>query len=399
MNATFPDGWRRRLRRLPCALLLAGLLAGCGGGGAEGGVGSGGTGSFALGPITGYGSILVNGVRYDLGSLDSPPAHEDGRGRDIASLQLGTVVRVEAGPIDAGATPPRAVATGVIVSSEVVGPVEALTVDATGRTLRVAGQTVRIAAGVTVLDDRVGAGGPAVGDWVEVYGAADAGTAPARIVATRLEPHATGGAQVRGTVTEVSATALRIGSGFYALAGAAPPAGVGVGSLVRLQLQGGPGSWQVEGVGAPAPTPADVDSAEIEGRVTALRSARDFDVSGIRVDAGAAPVAGLAVGARVEVEGAIRGGVLVARRVEPGSGGGGAAEAEEFEIHGTVASVDSLARTFTVGGRTERFRLTAATRYEEGTEADLVAGIRIEMRGTLGSDGRSIDATRIHFER
>ena len=39
-------------------------LLGCGGGGVAG-VGTGGTGSFASGPIRGFGSIVVGGVHYD----------------------------------------------------------------------------------------------------------------------------------------------------------------------------------------------------------------------------------------------------------------------------------------------------------------------------------------------
>ena len=40
--------------------LLTALLGGCGGG-----VGSEGTGSFASGTISGFGSIIVNGVHFD----------------------------------------------------------------------------------------------------------------------------------------------------------------------------------------------------------------------------------------------------------------------------------------------------------------------------------------------
>ena len=65
--------------------------------------------------VGGYGSILVNGVRYDISQLGAAPVDDDGRPRDAASLQLGTVVRVEAGPIDDSVVPPRAVARAVAV--------------------------------------------------------------------------------------------------------------------------------------------------------------------------------------------------------------------------------------------------------------------------------------------
>ncbi len=41
-------------------------LSGCGGGGSDvAGLSSGGTGSFTSGTISGLGSIIVNGIRYD----------------------------------------------------------------------------------------------------------------------------------------------------------------------------------------------------------------------------------------------------------------------------------------------------------------------------------------------
>ena len=70
------------LRALLLVLSAAAALASCGGG-----VGSGGTGSFASGPITGFGSVIVGGVRFD----DSTANVEDGEGgrRSRDELRLG----------------------------------------------------------------------------------------------------------------------------------------------------------------------------------------------------------------------------------------------------------------------------------------------------------------------
>jgi hypothetical protein len=396
-----------RLRRSWPVLLLAALVVGCGGGGlglaggdgSTGGVGSGGTGTFAMGPISGYGSILVNGVRYDISQLGAVPLDDDGKPRDATTLQLGTVVRVEAGPIDRSVSPPRAVANAVAVTSEVVGPVESAVDDATGRRLQVAGQTVRIQSGMTVLDDRLAAGGPLPGDWVEVYGTIDSAGAPARVVATRVEPHGASGARVRGTVTELGTTSLRIGSGLYTFGGGTPPAGVALGSLVQLRLQGSAGSWQVGTVADTPVAPAEVESANVEGRVASLVSASRFVVDGLTVDTSGVPTTGLAVGKKVEVEGPIRNGVLVATLLRIKTEDDSSKEVEPYEFHGTIATVDTIARTFSLSGRSELFRLGQGTVYEEGTAANVVAGMRVEMRGTLNADGRTIDALRIHFER
>src|SRR5205085_9845313 len=49
------------------AALLAAVVAGCGGGVDSGGTGAQPT-SFASGPITGFGSVIVNAVHYDDGA-------------------------------------------------------------------------------------------------------------------------------------------------------------------------------------------------------------------------------------------------------------------------------------------------------------------------------------------
>ena len=74
-DASPSDAGRRRALG---ALAAAGVVAaGCGGGTDVAGVGSGGTGAptpvFASGPITGFGSVIVDGIRFD-GEMDATPA-------------------------------------------------------------------------------------------------------------------------------------------------------------------------------------------------------------------------------------------------------------------------------------------------------------------------------------
>ena len=67
MNASTPTQslLSRRSLLAGAAASVAASLLGCGGGDGLAGVGTGGTGSFSSGPIRGFGSIVVNGVRYD----------------------------------------------------------------------------------------------------------------------------------------------------------------------------------------------------------------------------------------------------------------------------------------------------------------------------------------------
>ncbi|HET9204789.1 MAG TPA: DUF5666 domain-containing protein, partial [Burkholderiaceae bacterium] len=133
---TFRAGWALRL--CIAVAMCAALLAACGGGG---GVGTGGTGSFASGPITGFGSIIVNDVHYD--DSQARVETDDGSARSRDDLRLGMMVEIEADEVRNDA----ATARRVRIVSELIGRV-----DAVGRNaLVVNGLTVRANAG-TVYD-------------------------------------------------------------------------------------------------------------------------------------------------------------------------------------------------------------------------------------------------------
>ena len=77
-------------------LLLMALAAACGGGG---GVDTGGTGatvsSYSVGRISGFGSIVVNGVHFD--ESGASIVDDDGAPHRRDELQLGMTVNVDAG--------------------------------------------------------------------------------------------------------------------------------------------------------------------------------------------------------------------------------------------------------------------------------------------------------------
>jgi len=196
------------LRRLLAAGTLLGLLAACGGGGAGSSTGASAgpaapaavAGESASGTITGFGSVIVDGVRYDDASA-TVKVEDDASRPDPASvtdLKLGMQVEVSA---DADGR-----ATGITVSSSVRGAVTALRADG----FTVAGQTVLVStdtARPTVWEGVPGLADLAVNDRVEVHGTRDANRA---IVATRVERKDPAGAvsiRVVGPVTNHDATA------------------------------------------------------------------------------------------------------------------------------------------------------------------------------------------------
>ena len=102
------------------------------------GVGTGGTGTYASGPITGFGSIIVNGVRFD----DSAAAVSDDDGAAIGRdrLKLGMQVEIESEVVSDDGSGRKARAAHVRFCSEIVGPVEGAPDVASGR-LTVLGNT------------------------------------------------------------------------------------------------------------------------------------------------------------------------------------------------------------------------------------------------------------------
>jgi hypothetical protein len=362
-------------------------LAGCGGG-----VGEGGTG-YASGPITGFGSVIVNDIVFD----DAAAQIEDGEGtaRPRAELRLGMTVEVESEAIRDGA----ARATRVRFDSAVRGPVERVDADS----FVVLGQRVAVDE-TTVYDNALAAGLPALatalGQVVEVYGLFDAGLGRFRATRVELRPLALV-YRLRGVVSEIDerARTLRIGTAVFGYAAAsAVPSNLAVGSFVRLWVATDQilGRWPVLRFGEVQRELGDVDGVSVKGFVTSLASATDLRVDGRLVDARAATVSGgpLTLGLRVEVIGSLRGGVLVASSVLVRSD---QFERERgFELRGEIESVAADRLSLVLRGVT--VSLARPPSYDNGSAADLAAGRSVEVRGVVSvGNGARLDAVRVRF--
>jgi hypothetical protein len=385
------------LRAVGAMALAAVLAAGCGGG-----VGSGGTGSFASGPITGFGSVIVNDVRFD----DTAAAVEDGDGvrRSRDDLRLGMTVDIDGGAVTTAATGDTASATLIRFDSELRGPVTS--VSASASTFSVVGQKVEIDA-TTVFAESLGAlSALRTGVAVEVYAVYD--PAGARYRAKRVDKAASGAtAQLRGPVGQLDATAgtLRIGTGSavyaYGSAGGVPSA-LAVGQFVRLRLAStvlSSARWSVLSFGTALPPVPDADGANVKGLISSFTAATSFSVNGRPVDASNASFpdgrAGLALGVRVEVKGSVRNGTLRATEVQIQTDAQDSGR--EFELHGAIESVNTAGQTFALRGQTVS-TVRGDLRYQNGTAANLVVGRRVEVKGLLSADGLRVEATNISFE-
>lgn len=389
------------------ALIALTACGGGGGGGIESTSGIDGRGSpnpvavVSQGSITGFGSVIVNGVRYETNSASFVI---DGIGGSQDDLAVGDVVLIAGTISDDGTT---GTASTVTFDDVVEGPVTA--VDVTASRLTVLGQTVQV-SGATSFDNNISPAslaGVNEGDVVEVSGFR---LADGTISATRIEAKLAGGEfEVTGVATAASATSFTI-AGLTVDYSAAmlndfPGGTVETGQTVEAKgnALGAGGellATRVEfkgtGLGANAG-----DQAQLEGFITRFTSPQDFDVSGNPVtttgttifEGGIAGDLGLNI--KVEVDGRIDdNGALVATKVD-------IRRSNKLRMTALVDSVDTGNNSLVMLGIT--VQTDAMTRLEDKSDADLRpfalsdinAGDYVEVRGDVFPAGSATVAATI----
>ena len=370
------------------AVLLA-SLPGCGGG-----VGSEGTGSYASGTISGYGSIIVNGVHF--AETTAVVTDDDDQAFDSASLGLGMVVQITGGPISTAADGrSQAVAASIRAQRALVGPVSAVSAGAGQFT--VLGQTVTVSS-ATWFDDRISGrlAGVATGQWLTVYGFYNSGTTSFNATRIALSgPSA--GLRVSGPVGAIDAQAqtFKLGSQTYSFAalGSKPAANTQV--TLKLQsasIDGDDGHWVVSGEKATENAPQDRDGAEVDGVVSTVLSASRFVVNGVTVDSSSAKISGnVLAGARVEASGTLRAGVLIANQVQATT----TTASKTFELNGSISGLDTVNRRFVLRATTVSY---AGASFSSGSAAKLVGYTgKLKASGMVSGDGTLLVANTIQF--
>ncbi|MCW5632345.1 MAG: hypothetical protein KIT17_03335 [Rubrivivax sp.] len=376
------------------------LLAACGGGGSDSADdGAAAATSFTSGPISGFGSVIVGGVRFD--DTLALIVDEDGNRATRGDLRLGAVIDIDAGRIDRAEM--RAVALRITLGGALVGPVGS--VDLAATTLTLLGQTVLVTTS-TVFDAAItgGLAGITAGEVYETCGLFD--PANNRFVATRIAPKA--GAteyRLRGLVSDLDTTArtFRIGGELINYAGvpnADVPSTLANGQFVRVLLQTTPvnGAWLAIRLRHSARVWTPRPEVHLEGVITAYTSAQSFEINGLVVDASNAAFPdgtdGIVLGARVEVDGAIVNGVLVATKVEMQDRRDRGRRL--LELRGEMGNLDTTAKTFALRGLTVWYG-GASVVWRNGTEASLADGRLVEVKGVIAADGTRIEARVVEF--
>lgn len=366
--------------------------------GDSGGVGSGGTGasaaSVAVGVADGFGSVIMNGVRFNVDTAHVVT-------EDAMSLQLGMTASVR-GVIDAGMA--TGTATEILSIPELRGLVSKI--DVAAGLMEVMGVVVSVdeatafAGGAALSDLSVGA-------MVQVYALPNG---PGRMRATRIEISTSGThTRIRGAIQNLNTTArtfrvegLTVNYAAADFAGGLTSSALAEGMAVYVRASGSPSlgvltaTQLYRGHTLPTQSAAPVT---LLGMVTDYVALRSFSLQGVPVDASAAQVTGglataIGNGVKLDVTGTMTNGVLVASKVRirnvPGTGG-----PVSFNVIGVVAQFKSAAN-FRVNGQPINASGQGVA-FVSGSAADLRNGVKVNIKGDHVVEG-VLQATEVRFE-
>lgn len=386
--------------------VLAAVISACGGGSSSGQAGiSGGTSvagvSVSTGPITGFGSVFVNGVEYDTSQAQIQMNGVTGTQDD---LRLGMMVDVTGSVSADGAT---GIATHIAFNSEVRGVVDS--VDAANNSLIVMGQAVAV-DDMTMFDGTTLAALQA-GNVVEVSGMVDSSGV---IHATRIELKSTALAsnsllEIKGAVANLDTNKMTFDLGTQTVdysAAVLKQLASGLSDGLRVEVKSTQGV-NADGVliaaiveGREVSSSGDkAGEREIEGLVTEFASATEFSINGQAVSTSAqtryeyGTASDIALNTRLEAEGHVNDvGVLLADKVvfKPAS---------KIDISADVEAVDVSAGTVTVLGMpitvdaNTQYRDQGVGRVRDFRIKDIAVGDRLDLR--VYKSGDTLIAARI----
>lgn len=343
---------RSNIVRLLAACVMTVFLAACGNDGegkvAGGGGGIVGTGKqvVASGEITGFGSVIVNGIEFsrssDPGVSGTPIilAFENISTVQESTLRTGMLLAVS-GSYDS--TSGKGSYTRIVFSPELRGPLDNGSVDAAAGTFRVLGRTIQAGAS-TIFDG--------FADVSELAGRQD----------QNLELEVSGYLDTQG----------RIQSSRIAIKSAGFTTGT-------VQLKGAVG----------------------------MSEAGAFNIGGVSVSTSNATFVNMSAadlalpGLVVEVRGTLEGAIVGNARIERKSSTSGVSKGETMRIKGVAAGPLS-GNSFIIAGPDGALTVTtsgaAFQRGDSAADASIVAaGARLEVEGTVQSDG-SLSARRVEVE-
>jgi hypothetical protein len=408
---------QKQLYTAMAILLATGGLVACGGGGDDttdttdiSDPTTSSSKSF-IGPITGFGSVFVNGIEFD--TTNSTYDVNDDRAADQSDLRVGMQVRIDGSLNDDAIT---GTATSIYYDNDVEGPIDGgslMNIDTATKAFTVLGLNVLVDANTTVFDDGASFESLAEGQVVEVSGLFDG----AQIIASRIERQSDTDDEfeIKGTVASYDGNTISL-----TLVNGSTTNPYPVASTVESEIAAGSSGTFVEvtlmdsGSGLEATEielddddllEGDEEDVNIRGLVTGDYTA-GFQIDGIpfQVNDGTlyepTTLEGmLSDGMLAEVEGHMLDGVLIAEEIEAEHTG-----EEEVEIEARVASVE--ASDPTIGsinldlgnGQSLSVQTDSSTLFEDDSDldtnddgsftlAELISGEIVEVKAYLSDTG------------
>jgi len=398
------------------SIVTALTIVACGGG-LSNVAGIGGSGFISSGSISGFGSVFVNGVEFETDTssfdIEGVPGTQD-------DLAIGMIVRVSGTINDDGIS---GTATHISFDDELQGPVSAMQNLDLGitKSFTVLGVNVIIDSGTTTFDisddlpvDTVFSFTDiADGNNVEISGFFDT---DGNLMATRVEledivfnPNSI--VEVKGIILNFNAGTNTFNLGTLLVDAASAeindlPNGLANSQFVEVKgtfnaIAGIITATKVEGKDDDF---EDTDEFELEGLITDYVNNGNFKIAGINVDASNASLEPLSLiledGLRVEVEGTILNGVLIADEVELRGG--------NAKVRATVSNVNVSNNTFDVtpvtGQPAIKVTITSSTKFEDDISENELFGLSdlmemnyVEVHGFDDGNG-GITATEVQLK-
>ncbi len=395
-------------------VLLTVLLLSCGSGSE---LGSGGTGggltpttpttqaATVTGPITGFGSVIINGVKFD----DSATSIVDRRGLAVARsvLKLGMVVTVN-GQIQSDNV--TGIASAIVLKSELQGPISSL--DRANNQLVVLGLDVLV-NGNTLYENATGFSDLAANDLIEIYGIRNPQTQ--LITATRIErkPQPGLGGYFVGRIASNDSV-----NKTFTLNTSSTPVTVSYASAQLLPATAtlSPNAFVfIESTNFTArpivATRIDVIAdfsgpttgrLEIDSIVSGYTSSASFKLDGFTIDASSAIFARgdptqIANGVRVEAKGQVVNGVLKADVIKvylAGASGGGQGSSSGTSSSTTTSSSSTSSSSSSSGGLGDyivQFELEGPITAFASVSNFVVQGVTIDAANAIFTKGSAAD--------
>lgn len=378
----------------------------------------------STGSITGFGSVYVNGVKFE---TDSATFDVDGKSGTQDDLAIGMVVKIE-GSINTDGTTGNA--TNITFDDETQGPVTGLTaviLDDPKRSFEIFGTTVIVDSGTTSFDIDDDLPINTVFDFyninmdgntnnVEVSGFFDSN---GDILATRVELkdiNFTAGStvEIKGTITNLNNFNFTIGNLMVDASAAALkdlPNGLADGQFVEVKGTLNADFTLLTAIEVEAEDDSydDSNEFEVEGIITNYDEInKTFSVNGIDVDASSTSIKfkpetlSLQNDLRVEVEGSIINGILIAEKIE--------LEGGDMKVEAFVSAIDVASNTFEVtpnpGMMDQKITITVTTgtKFENDftksktfSLSDLLINDFVEVEGFSNATG-GITATEVEVD-